>query len=50
MADILELISLIVWLAAGIYTIHTVRRFNKRCDRLIGELEADIYSKGDWDA
>lgn len=43
MADILELIAAAIWAWAGVYVWITLRRFNRRCDRLIGEIEADIY-------
>lgn len=40
----LQYVALIIWIAAGIYCLITTRRLNKRCDRILGEFEAELYS------
>lgn len=42
MNEILQTIALVVWIAAGVYTFCSVRRINKRLDRLIVEMERDV--------
>lgn len=50
MADILELIAAAVWLGVGVYVWVKFRHLNKRLDRMIDDLEADIYRSngGPW--
>lgn len=42
MADILEIITLLFWIALGVYTFHHTRRMNKRLDSILDEVEKEI--------
>jgi hypothetical protein len=42
MADILECIAGVFWIALGIYTWLKVRRLNKRMDDVLDELTEEI--------
>ena len=50
MADILELIAAAIWIGVGIYAWIKVRRINKRLDKVIADIEADVYRSngGPW--
>ncbi len=43
MIDLLQCVALAVWIAAGVYALFAARRLNKRCDRILGEIEADMH-------
>ncbi len=42
MADILECIAGVLWIALGIYTGLEIRRLNKRLDDVLDELTEEI--------
>ena len=42
MADILECIAGVLWIALGIYTGFEIRRLNKRLDDVLDELTEEI--------
>ena len=44
MADILECIAGVLWIALGIYTGLEIRRLNKRLDDVLDELTEEIRS------
>lgn len=50
MADILDLIATTIWLGLGVYAWVKFRRLNKRLDRMLDDLEADVYrsNRGLW--
>lgn len=42
MIEILQIIALVVWIAAGLYAFRSVRRINKRLDTVIAQMERDV--------
>lgn len=44
MADILECIAGVLWIALGIYTGLEIRRLNKRLDDVLNEMTEEIRS------
>jgi len=46
MIDFLQYVALAIWIAAGVYCLITTRRLNKRCDRILGEFEAELHGNG----
>lgn len=48
--NILEVAALLTWIAAAIYVIYTTRRLNKRCDKLLDDMGAELEREreGAW--
>lgn len=49
--NVLELIAATVWLAAGIYVFIKTRKIEKRLDKVVSDLEADVQQSmtgGPW--
>ena len=44
MADILGIAGALIWIATGLYAFYSVRRFNKRRDRILQKLAQGMFS------
>ncbi len=40
--NILELAAVLVWIAAAVYAIYTTRHLNKRCNKALDDMEAEL--------
>lgn len=44
MADVLGIAGALIWITTGLYAFYSVRRFNKRRDRILRKLDQGMYS------
>lgn len=42
MSEAIATVAALVWLAGGIYMIYSIRRFIKRCEKVIFEIDEDV--------